>query len=1181
MAGSSGFKQVCPACEAALTIRDPKVIGKKIECPRCKMKFVVEKPADAAASGNGAAAAARTPARGEAVKKPANEREAELDKRLALAKNGAGKAGDKTKTPAKVAEKPSKPLLDDEPLLEDEEPLLEDELPAEGDADEEPAAKKGKNGKKADNKAKKDKAKTDKKAKKDAKETPVAEGEEGGKKKKKKKKALAANSKMVMGMALGGVGVIVLIVAAIIMMSSGDGPKPSSPPPGTFPIITGGVDGQGGDGQGGNTNTTKTQNTKTNVPTKAAPKYLGPAELATLTNLLPGDSQHVANIPVATWLESTIPTSKFRNSAEYFDLSVLETHLGFSVAYVDRLLRAENYQYKWAYNVIHSTRSLDETAIVKALGLEEVKDRPAGFAKYYQLKKSNPLLDQLGRLAVTDRYPMSGESSIASDRPLYVCLHKDQYLIVADYVPMQTFLENKGKFPIKSRTTTPVKTPAPTPQIKPAPQPGIADPLNPPADPGDANPNLAGEDPMKKAPPPPAQPNLPVQPREEPSTPPTELYMTIDPDLKKVLDKVEDIAKTRSSKLLFSSATLLTSDALRETGNPLLQNQFLWKMRQMWDVTALLEESKPKLDVLGVALIQKDHEHFIYRNALICRDEDEAREVKSELLDTAVPVVIRFFEEAMGHKVELYRKKPPMPKVVDPQNTEPNIDPMGIEGQPPMPQPKIEVEEAATASRIEVRQNYTEVFFTLDVIFGEEEANFRNTAALLMVGLKAKLELVAEGNLHRLGQATGKLGKEGIPRHEGTAGKFPNGVFPRVESGKRIAQEPIHRVSFLAGLLPHLGRQTLFEKIDTNYSWKDQTNWLAARTLVPEFQSANYPPHLRMVSYPGLPMDVAATHFVGIAGIGPDAASYPDDSSFADRLGVFGYERSASLDAIQKGRGLSNTGVMIQVAPDNPSGMTPWIAGGGSTLRGVPEKDSLKPFASDHGSLGRGTYLLMADGSVRFVKEGVSDPLFQSMVTYKGAPPKSNELDEWAPRISPSGKIDVVKNTTPPENNIPEPKPAPKPDPLANWEKLDNKKEGISIFLPPGNPEFKPIPKAGGGIEGVEIERVLENGQGVGLQIRYLDKKIDPAGPAGQAWFDSVEKPPNPAIKMVGEAKKIVLDQKYPGREILLRGKNNSAIMRVYVTEDRVFFLQASKEGTNPQTPEAKAFLESFTLKVN
>src|SRR5271156_5927684 len=44
MATSTSFKQECPICESLVPIRDPKLIGKKIKCPKCEGTFVVKEP---------------------------------------------------------------------------------------------------------------------------------------------------------------------------------------------------------------------------------------------------------------------------------------------------------------------------------------------------------------------------------------------------------------------------------------------------------------------------------------------------------------------------------------------------------------------------------------------------------------------------------------------------------------------------------------------------------------------------------------------------------------------------------------------------------------------------------------------------------------------------------------------------------------------------------------------------------------------------------------------------------------------------------------------------------------------------------------------------------------------------------------------------------------------------------
>jgi hypothetical protein len=184
----------------------------------------------------------------------------------------------------------------------------------------------------------------------------------------------------------------------------------------------------------------------------------------------------------------------------------------------------------------------------------------------------------------------------------------------------------------------------------------------------------------------------------------------------------------------------------------------------------------------------------------------------------------------------------------------------------------------------------------------------------------------------------------------------------------------------MAELLPYLGHKDI--RIDKNLSWQDKQNLLVARTLIPEFLDPSYPRATHYVRYPGLKTDVAATHFVGIAGIGEDVADeLANDPEAAKRLGVFGYDRMTPLNALE--RGTSHTAVMIQVPPTFGS---PWMAGGGSTVRGIPVTGSIEPFVSTTSATGeKGTYVLMADGSVKWVSAKISPEAFRAMCTIKGA----------------------------------------------------------------------------------------------------------------------------------------------------------------------------------------------------
>jgi hypothetical protein len=146
-------------------------------------------------------------------------------------------------------------------------------------------------------------------------------------------------------------------------------------------------------------------------------------------------------------------------------------------------------------------------------------------------------------------------------------------------------------------------------------------------------------------------------------------------------------------------------------------------------------------------------------------------------------------------------------------------------------------------------------------------------------------------------------------------------------------------------------------------------------------------------------MNAAATHFVGLSGVGIDSADaeFRKDPANILKLGVFGYDDAMSLKSIE--RGLSNTALMIQVPYDGTAAPGAWMAGGGSTVRGVPEKRSIQPFVSTKFNGQRGTMVLMADGSVRFVSENVSDAVFQAMVTVRGGNPEGFDLNKDAPVV--------------------------------------------------------------------------------------------------------------------------------------------------------------------------------------
>ncbi len=151
-----------------------------------------------------------------------------------------------------------------------------------------------------------------------------------------------------------------------------------------------------------------------------------------------------------------------------------------------------------------------------------------------------------------------------------------------------------------------------------------------------------------------------------------------------------------------------------------------------------------------------------------------------------------------------------------------------------------------------------------------------------------------------------------------------------------------------------------------NASWCEGANLRYASVMIPQYISHADPSASPLVRYPGVPLDVAVTNYVGVAGVGLDAADYPAGNP---KDGIFGYERETKPEEIKDG--LDKTIALLQI----PAGKTPWLAGGGATVRGVPEgPDAAARFACADYQGKHGTFAVMGDGKVRFIPWGTSIP---------------------------------------------------------------------------------------------------------------------------------------------------------------------------------------------------------------
>ena len=191
--------------------------------------------------------------------------------------------------------------------------------------------------------------------------------------------------------------------------------------------------------------------------------------------------------------------------------------------------------------------------------------------------------------------------------------------------------------------------------------------------------------------------------------------------------------------------------------------------------------------------------------------------------------------------------------------------------------------------------------------------------------------------------------------------RFPPGV-----QGEAILPADT-RLSWLVSLLPHLGFGSLTE-FNNGASWDGSTNAAGARQPLPPVRNPVFPHQTTEEGYP-------VTHYVGVAGLGPDAAELP----FEDvRVGVFGYRRSICMEDITDGT--SQTLAILPVTED----AGPWAAGGPSTIRGLTEGPYVNgPDGFGSGQSG-GMVVGMADGSARFLSSQADPEVVEAMSTIHG-----------------------------------------------------------------------------------------------------------------------------------------------------------------------------------------------------
>ena len=231
------------------------------------------------------------------------------------------------------------------------------------------------------------------------------------------------------------------------------------------------------------------------------------------------------------------------------------------------------------------------------------------------------------------------------------------------------------------------------------------------------------------------------------------------------------------------------------------------------------------------------------------------------------------------------------------------------------------------------------------------------TAAAIARVREAGARIYCTNNLKQIGLSVGGYG-------DGN-GKLPAAAMPNRDL------RPEQRLSWIVAIVPYVESNKIYFRMDKDKGWEAEENRFAALILWRYLQCPSFPQ--------GAPVStLAPTDYVGVAGLGPDAAALPKGDA---RIGLFGYDRVVTPKDIL-GRA-SNLAAVAETGRVQGA----WTAAGRPTVRGLEADGS--PYLGRGGQFGglhwNGTNVVMADGSVRLLRDGTSANVLESMAVLRAA----------------------------------------------------------------------------------------------------------------------------------------------------------------------------------------------------
>jgi hypothetical protein len=1066
---------------------------------------------------------------------------------------------------------------------------------------EEPAPEEDEDG--AEQEQSKSTAVTDKKGKRKLRDDsiPPDEDEEG------KGKSKGPNTTVLyVGIGLGVIAVVALIGGGILLWSG-----PAKPAGGA---VAGAGGGGGGSAPKGNTTTAPTliASGQSSEPVPPAPEpEAGPID--DITNILPNATSALVSLDPKALMKSSLKHSLLEVPGGFSDATFKRT-FDFEVDNVVRLLTAvlpgEQPGAAAFFSVLKLEKPCNREFLKKSLKLD-----PLPAINGLESFTVNGDLDTLGAMFLRLATPQTEKMTVH--------FVDSTTLVFADAAPMRQFLESKRQPTQLTQPPPPRPDDGLPPASQTAPAVGIipstpgAAPIGPrtgakglPSAGGGVRPNAAGEgdhpritlfqqpggprtDDIRRrgqgievqgagTPESPAIPSKAVE--AEATASPS--YLTIDPSLKIAIDRIESEKATPEKPLpIFFVAVLLSKANIipPELGSMAAIDRSL--------VDKLIPRAPMPEGASVIAAALRDFSEVTASGMLVFEfiSAERAKEGKA-MIDYASELGADLVKNAW--EIDLKTSTTAAPAAM--AGAAPNSRFLtrgagpGAAYTPPQPQPgqapsTATGKDGVIASSIRDKTIVLSIDVTLSGTNKSRELYeaLRDGLSSEMVQMKGMSELVASRpRIHELAKALQAYVKE--------KKSFPRGAMQRPPSADRgIEWYPDQRLSWMVELLPYLGdgefKELLFKP---EKSWNEGENLLTAQVTIPQFLSPGDPKNAH-VHYPGKVGLFATTRFVAVAGVGLDAASYDaKDPNLAKKVGIFGYDRVTKVDDIRDEA--ENTIALIQI----PSGqITPWLAGGGATVRGISEgDDAIKPFVCAEYKGKRGTFAVMADSKVRFIPEDIKPADFRALCTIAGGE-RILDIDSIAPVVpaSDASELKTAPSLTPPplasaktESSPPaaaqqtpqtQPMVIPKIPLPPNWKDLVDESAAYAVAVPEGTPLTPPLPQVQSALD-TKSSGVTDK-DGSTFAIWQIKLRVDVPSTELPNLFKIVQEKLVQEGKISGQ-REIEIDA-FKGKEwISTTPQSVKFCTRCYAVKNQVFVLKAG--GPKAEWKDVQFFLDSFRV---